>query len=148
MGDSVAIGETAAGQQPSKDERRKHTRYQCQGFAEVLVANACFLFRGDIRDISRTGCYIDSQARLGLKRGTEVELLFNIQGDQFTLPARIMIVRPAGGAGFEFLDGDPKTRKRLDGLLDKLGRIPKPSESLAAEISTKGARKRPARSLW
>ncbi len=75
MAESKSEADVSAAEQFAHDNRRRHARYQCRGFAEVIVDNACFLFRGSIRDISQTGCYIESQARLALKRGTEVELL-------------------------------------------------------------------------
>ena len=61
----------------SGKERRKQERFGCDGFAEVIVGDAEFLFRGAIQDISLSGCYIRSRARLRLHRGAEVDLHFS-----------------------------------------------------------------------
>ncbi len=148
MGLSKPAGNGSAEGQMQPGERRKNARYGCRGFAEVIVANACFLFRGSIRDISRTGCYIESQARLALKRGTEVELLFTVQGDQFKISARVMIIRPAGGAGFEFVAGDAKTQHRLAALIEKLSVSSPGDPALPAGAPIGGLSEGRTRNLW
>ena len=70
-----------------------------------------FLFRGQVRDISQTGCYIETRAQLNLRRFAEVELKFVANGEHLRFLAKVMDIRPGIGAGFEFLAGDP----RMDG---------------------------------
>ena len=45
-------------------ERRRHERYAVEGDAEVIVAGGTLLFRGSIADISLSGCFIETRARL------------------------------------------------------------------------------------
>jgi hypothetical protein len=89
-------------------DRRRHRRFCCSGEAEVVAFNPGMLFRGKVRDISRSGCFVETSARLRLTRMAEVELLFTARGVQFRSLARVMDVRPGKGAGFEFLPGDPR----------------------------------------
>jgi len=102
-------------------ERRRHRRICCSVGAEVVVRHTSMLFRGLIRDISRSGCFIESKARLKLARMQEVELQFSSRGVQVTALARVMTIRPGIGAGFEFLAADPRLEQpllKLMGCLD------------------------------
>jgi hypothetical protein len=148
MAESKSEAEVSAAEQFAHDNRRRHARYQCRGFAEVIVDNACFLFRGSIRDLSQTGCYIKSQARLALKRGTEVELLFTVQDNQFKIPARVMIIRPGCGAGFEFFGDDVRTQNRLTILISRLSSSPPVDEKSPEKSSAEQPQEREVRNLW
>lgn len=129
-------------------ERRKQERFDCDGFAEVVVDNAGFLFRGAIQDISLSGCYIWSRARLRLERGAEVDLHFSVNGDYFNVRAMLMIVRPGSGAGFEFLFDDPELQLRLGGLVRKL-EISAPAQVVAhAGDADESSKAEPSRDLW
>ncbi len=101
-------------------DRRRHRRFPCEGYAEVVCSHPTFLFRGRIRDVSLTGCFIETAARLNLKRMTEVEVRFTARGRQISSLARLMDIRPGKGAGFEFLPGEPVMRELLLKLLETL----------------------------
>ncbi len=132
----------------SGKERRKQERFGCDGFAEVIVGDAEFLFRGAIQDISLSGCYIRSRARLRLHRGAEVDLHFSVNGDYFNARARLIIVRPRAGAGFEFLFDDPELQLRLASLVRKL-KISPPAQAVAYAGNAEGESKAgPSRELW
>lgn len=91
-------------------ERRRHRRFPCEGHAEVVCCRTAYLFRGRVRDISLTGCFIETPARLRLEKATEVELRFTANGLHVTSLARLMAIRQGKGAGFEFVTGDNRTR--------------------------------------
>lgn len=120
MGKSASAAEATKPKTATGRERRKQERFACSGFAEVVLNDAAFLFRGTILDLSRTGCYIQSRARLMLERGTTVELRFSVQNEELLLPAKIMIIRPGAGAGFEFFEIQPRMLDRLSSLINKL----------------------------
>lgn len=101
-------------------ERRRHERFACDGLAEVVVFDSEVLFRGEIRDISLTGCYIATRAQLNLKRFAEVELRFSANGQRLSSLARVMDVRPGKGVGIEFVSGDPRMDQRFHQLLERL----------------------------
>jgi len=107
--------ETASGR-----ERRRHERFACDGFAEVVSFHPELLFRGEVKDISAAGCYIATRARLNLKRFTEIELRFSANGQQMSSLARVMDVRPGRGIGLEFLPGDPRMSKRFRDVIEEL----------------------------
>ena len=102
------------------NERRKSKRYDCDGFAEIVGTHIGFLFRGEIQNLSQTGCYIRTRAQLKLELYTEVQLHFAVDGANYHTGARIMVVKPQLGAGFEFLTEDDKLKGDIAKLLEKL----------------------------
>ncbi len=135
-------------EEASGKDRRKQERFDCDGFAEVIVDDAAFLFRGSIQNFSLGGCYIRSRAQLRVGRGTEVDLQFTLNGDLFKARARIMIVRPNTGAGFEFLLTDPEVVRRLTDLIRKLRIAPSAKATAPESKAEQGGRHDPTRSLW
>jgi hypothetical protein len=148
MGNAAAAGEEKTEETVGGRERRRQERFECDGFAEVIVDDAAFLFRGAIRDFSMTGCFIKSTAQLRLDRGAEVDLRFSVDGHYFSARARLMIVRPGGGAGFEFLLGDPELQNRLGTLITRFSAGAPEVGELSQESPDAGAGGAPSRSLW
>src|SRR4051812_2363424 len=120
----MATEEAASG-----SDRRRHERFTCDGFAEVVSFHPELLFRGEMKDISLTGCYVATRARLNLKRFAEIELRFSANGQQMSSLARVMDVRPGKGIGLEFLPGDPRMSKRFRDVIEELkARSDRPTE--------------------
>src|SRR5271154_4295432 len=82
-------------------ERRQHTRYPVDAWAEVMVKDGTMLFRGRVLDVSAGGCYIETEARLRLAPGTPVEMVFRLNDRVFRCEATRRVVRTRG-AGFLF----------------------------------------------
>jgi hypothetical protein len=106
--------------QSAGSERRRHRRFPCEGFAEVVAFRAKGLFRGRLKDISESGCFIETRARLNLPRLAEVEVRFTAPGIKLAVLARVMDVRPGKGAGFEFLPGDPRLDQGFRNMIERL----------------------------
>jgi hypothetical protein len=101
-------------------ERRKHTRYAVDAWAEVIVKDGTMLFRGRVLDVSTGGCYVETEARLRLAPGTPVEMVFRVSDRVFQCDATIRMMRTKG-AGFLFSNLDAKVRMELEGLIRELG---------------------------
>ena len=101
-------------------ERRRHKRFPCEGLAEVAAFRAKIVFRGRLTDLSESGCFIETRARLNLPRLTEVEVRFTACGLRLNVLARVMAVRPGKGAGFEFLPGDPRLGQTFSDVIERL----------------------------
>ena len=84
-------------------ELRRYHRYLCDGFAEVIVLHPECLFRGEIRNVSQTGCFIVTKARIRLDPSAEAEIRFKLNNREFKTHARVMNVRPGDGIGFQFV---------------------------------------------
>lgn len=101
-------------------ERRQHKRFAVDGWAEVLVADGTMLFRGRVLDLSLTGCYIETLARLRLEPGTLVEMIFRVNEMVFRPLATSRTVRSGEGAGFLFENLNAKMRAELELLIAEL----------------------------
>jgi c-di-GMP-binding flagellar brake protein YcgR len=101
-------------------DRRQHTRYAVDAWAEVMVKDGTMLFRGRVLDLSIGGCYIETEARLRLAPGTPVEMIFRLNDDVFRCDATSRMVR-ARGAGFLFSTMDIRTQMELERLIEELG---------------------------
>jgi hypothetical protein len=102
-------------------ERRVHTRYAVDAWAEVLVKDGTMLFRGRVLDVSVGGCYIETEAKLKLAPGTPVEMVFRVNDRVFRCDAGSRMLRTKG-AGFLFSHLDAKSRMELEGLIRELSR--------------------------
>jgi len=120
MSKSAKSGTPATKEPEASVERRSGKRQVCRGFAEVVQEDAPFLFRGTILELSPSGCYLESSARLMLDPGASVELKFSMNQQELLIPARIVAIRPGEGAGFEFFDVELDLQARLAKLLGKL----------------------------
>jgi c-di-GMP-binding flagellar brake protein YcgR len=100
-------------------ERRQHTRYAVDAWAEVMVKDGRMLFRGRVLDISAGGCYIETEARLRLAPGTPVEIVFRLNDEVFRCDATSRMIRTKG-AGFLFSNLDTKVEMELKRLIREL----------------------------
>jgi hypothetical protein len=100
-------------------ERRQHTRYAVDAWAEVMVKDGTMLFRGRVLDVSVGGCYIETEARLRLAPGTPVEMIFRVNDRVFRCDATSRMIRTKG-AGFLFSNMDAKLQMELEGLIQEL----------------------------
>jgi PilZ domain len=101
-------------------ERRKHTRYAVDAWAEVMVKDGRMLFRGRVLDISIGGCYVETEARLRLAPGTPVEMVFRLNDDVFRCDATSRMIRTKG-AGFLFSNLNVEVQMGLERLIRELG---------------------------
>lgn len=97
-------------------ERRRARRFSVAGFAEAFVIESGLLFRGEIRDISETGCYLETKARLKVECSMLMNVTFTLRGRTYQMTARIMNVRPGKGVGAEFLFTNEAERKLFNQL--------------------------------
>ena len=114
-------------------ERRRHERYAVEGDAEVIVAGGTLLFRGSIADISLSGCFIETRARLLLVPGTPVQMIFRADRSTLRMTATVRAVRPGAGAGFLFGTMSPYMQAELEGLIAEMqGRAKASADRLPA----------------
>jgi c-di-GMP-binding flagellar brake protein YcgR len=100
-------------------ERRQHTRYAVDAWAEVMVKDGTMLFRGRVLDVSAGGCYIETEAKLKLAPGTPVEMVFRVNDGVFRCDAMSRMVRTRG-AGFLFANQDARMQRKIERLIEEL----------------------------
>ena len=101
-------------------ERRRHERFAVSGEAEVMVTDGTLLFRGNTVDISLSGCFIETRARLVLETGTPVQMVFRASHQTLRMDATVRAVRPGVGAGFLFGAMSGYMKKILEGLIAEM----------------------------
>ena len=101
-------------------ERRRHIRYAVDGDAEVLLADGSQIFRGSILDISLSGCFIETKARLRVPVGAPVEMVFRANGVMLRTAATVRAVRAGKGAGFLFDSLSERMEAELQSLIEAL----------------------------
>jgi hypothetical protein len=101
-------------------DRRAHTRYAVDAWAEVMVQDGSMLFRGRVLDVSVGGCYVQTEARLRLAPGTRVEMVFRLGDRVFRCDAISRMLRQRG-AGFLFEGMNAAIRAELEALINELG---------------------------
>jgi hypothetical protein len=132
---SISKNETTTGKRLGAGEKRRRKRFRADGLAEVVVADTGFVFRGKTHDLSQMGCYVRSSAYLSAGIDAEVEVRFSVSDVHFRAPAKVRLVRPGKGAGFEFLRVEENVQKDLDTLIERLScATPAPPE-VPAEVS-------------
>jgi PilZ domain len=120
MESQTGIGNASDTPSSGGKERRRYHRYLCDGFAEVIVLDPECLFRGEIRDVSQTGCFIVSRARIRLAPSAEAEIRFRLNNREFRTQARVMNVRPGDGVGFRFVYSKAGIEAQVRGLIEYL----------------------------
>jgi len=88
---------------PKNTDRRRSVRICCTGFAEGISTAPCRLFRGEIRNISDSGCFISTVASVVLNPGTLVELKFWFAGAAYNALARVVETLPSSGFRMRFV---------------------------------------------
>ena len=101
-------------------ERRRDRRFECEGNAEVVVFERPFLFRGKMRNLSQTGCFIETPVKLKLQPLAEVELRLVARGQQLVSRARVMGFQRKKGVGLRFVDSDTRKEEPFSILMEQL----------------------------
>ena len=101
----------------SRPERRRSARICCTGFAEGVSTNPSQLFRGEIRNVSETGCLIALKAKIALTPGSLIELQFKMGGKGYRALARVVEAVPATSIRMQFIAADPALTERIRRIL-------------------------------
>lgn len=117
---SVEIDENSEVKNAGGKERRRSRRIVCDMFVEAIVDKRGTMFRGTIKDISQTGCYIETRAKLNLERQTRVDIRFMVEKSCYNTTAQVMDVRPGRGVGLKFVLEDEHTEEWIRELIEAL----------------------------
>jgi hypothetical protein len=85
------------------------------------------MFRGEIVDISQSGCFLMTKAHLNLERYGEVDLRFKYNNVDYRAVGLVMDIQPGRGVGFEFSFADAKTEKAFLALNEELSAAAPPA---------------------
>ena len=112
-----SLGSTIAPAQ-SGSERRKFPRYGLVAIAELTDPEEGKLISGNIAQISRNGCYVETPKTFPV--GTALKVIVSHDERTFVTRANIIHVQQQIGMGLAFLDVTPDQLKVLDSWLAEL----------------------------
>jgi hypothetical protein len=94
-------------------ERRGSIRVTCTELLEGVALKPGSLFRGMIRDISETGCYVVTKAQMQIEPDRNLELRFRLNGEAQRVLARVVEMKPLVGIRTEFVETGPRFLKAV-----------------------------------
>jgi hypothetical protein len=101
----------------STSDRRRSVRIVCTGFAEGISTGPSQLFRGEIWNISDSGCFISTRAAVAPATGTVIELRFKFGGAAYTALARVVEALPSSGIRIRFVAIEPRFSEHMRRIL-------------------------------
>jgi len=98
-------------------ERRAHRRHTVVAPAVVMQADACASTPALMVDLSRGGCFLETDCPLALGTVTQIEVMKDTE--TFQARAKVVFTAPNKGMGLEFTAVGPQEFKTLGTWLDK-----------------------------
>lgn len=98
-------------------ERRRFPRYFCVGSVEILQSGRLWGW-GRVDEISRCGCYIDTNHPL--PSGTQAQLRLTIAETSLDVCANVVCTIPQVGMGMDFLVETPEQRTKLTQIVEEV----------------------------
>jgi len=104
---------------PADADSRRSVRICCEGFAECISIDPSQLFRGEIRNVSETGCFISLRVSVNLPPGTYVRLRFRMGRAEYSALASVVESMPSIGIRMRFISTDEAFTDRIHQILGK-----------------------------
>lgn len=101
----------------SHADRRQSVRICCTCFVEGVSDEPGHLFRGEIHDVSETGCFVSLRAPVNLRTGARIQLRFKMGQAQYQALARVIEALPSTGMRMQFIATDPAFVNRIRQIL-------------------------------
>jgi len=98
--------------------RRRAPRFAVTGMADLLKLRGCSAVKGELKEISETGCLLSGPA--GMVPGTDLRIDLNIANCELTFRAALRSNHQHRGAGVEFRQLRRGDRPLLESLLRRL----------------------------
>lgn len=114
---------------------RVHPRFTCRGVSEVTTFDPSMILRGEIVDISRTGCFVATNAYVKSGLNATGQVKFYLDGKRFTSYVIVRSLTPRKGIGLEFTALEPVTAAQLEALIAALEKAQ--AESSPAQVATR-----------
>jgi PilZ domain len=101
-------------------EKRRSTRYQCDGSAEIRAEGSDLQTWARFTDISLHGCYVEAQETHAV--GTILHLKLEANGVRLENKGSVRVSYPHLGMGIAFLETSDETRGYLQQMLGSMAR--------------------------
>ena len=88
--------------------------------AQIAIPEGAAIFRGQVANISPSGCYVQTVAWVRVPPTTVVEVVFKLEGRLTRVQAEARYAQSRTGVGLLFLSLEEETRRRLGNALADL----------------------------
>jgi hypothetical protein len=102
---------TSKEKSPDPQERRRSTRYKCEGSAQFRVDGSDVHTWGTFTDLSLEGCYVEMMATYPV--GSVVDLLLELNGIRAHVKGEVRVSYPCLGMGIAFREVSQTEQARL-----------------------------------
>ena len=99
-------------------DRRRATRYKCEGSVEFYLEGSDVRTWGMVSDISRSGCYVELHSTSSVD--TPVNMRLDVSGFRIRVKGIVRTSYPSLGMGIGFTEVDEANGAQLDQLLFRL----------------------------
>jgi hypothetical protein len=101
-------------------EKRRSTRFKCEGSAELRADNCDVRTWASFQDVSVHGCYVEAQATYPV--GTLLGMKLEVNGVGVEARGEVRVNYPHLGMGIAFQEMSEENRAQLKTLLSKISR--------------------------
>jgi hypothetical protein len=108
---------------PVARERRAFPRHIVEGRADIVLVKGGLALRGNIMNLSLSGCRIRCDERFKVGIYTRVEIEFYLEGMAFLLAGVLQAIHSPYEVGIRFLDLSPRKLKQVQQLICELEEI-------------------------
>src|SRR5208337_1527506 len=101
--------------QPSRKDRRLHTRFRCRLTIELVAEQGTKAIFAHLTNISLGGCYVETSAILS--RGSKIRIDFS-EGTNLQVEGTVERIDPGLGISVQFIDGRGESREKIRRVLE------------------------------
>lgn len=101
-------------------EKRRKPRYCCSEQVEVVAIPSRMFFRGEMQNISETGCYVSTPAYLHSGNLSNVALRIQHKDRFYHVQAEVKRLHPRQGTGLEFRFASERESSHILQLLQEI----------------------------
>lgn len=101
-----------------ESEKRWHTRFECSGGASVRSNASAFPIRGEVKDISRGGVYVETTTPLPVN--SEVQIKINVEETPIESAGVVRTSYPLVGMGISLQEISTENQQKLDHVIQLL----------------------------
>lgn len=135
-GSSLELKPGSATRTPDASERRRASRFKCEGSAEFRVGGTDVRTWGTFTDLSVHGCYIEMTATFPV--GAMVDLVLGLNGFRVSVKGEVRVSYSFLGIGVAFREVSPENERELKAMVGSLMAAQNPASSIAATQPAKG----------
>lgn len=119
-----------------RKERRQHRRFCCEAAATLRLIKPAIEFKGNVRDLSLTGCSIELDQRFPVGLNARVEILFQVNGLPLLIHGVSRCIHSPKLIGIEFRDVSPRRQASIGEIIAELNEKLQKEEAAKAKEAT------------